>query len=418
MIPRTMKLPLIALSLVAAPLFAGAADLQFTPLFNGKDLTGWVGGGYNVKDGALVPGEKAKVLHTEKRYANYVLEFDFKLPPGGNNGIGIHYPGQGDAAYVAMEIQVLDDSAKCYEKLKPSQYHGSIYKLVAAKRGALKPVGEWNHERITVDGPSVKVELNGKVITEGNLDELQKKHPGHQGVKRRSGFIALCGHHSEVAFRNLRIAELPPSADAKAAAAKGYKPLLDPSLGQWKLTGKAAGHWKMVNGILHHDGQGGELWTKKPYKDLEMVFDWRWPAPGPKQKRPVILPDGTNKKGPGGSVEVEELDSGVYLRGNSKSQVNLWNWPVGSGEVYGYRTARNTPPDVRAAVTPKSKADKPLGEWNRMKIVMKGDRLSVTLNGKLVIDKARLPGVPASGPLALQCHHAPIDFANIWVKEL
>jgi len=411
-----MKLKSIALLMLAGASFSGGADLKFTPLFNGKDLTGWVGGGYLVKDGCIVPGPKARFIHTQKRYANYVLEFDFRLPPGGNNGIGIHYPGQGDAAYVGMEIQVLDNTAKQYKKLLPAQYHGSIYKLVPAKRGFLKPVGEWNHERITVDGPVVKVELNGTLITEGNLDELQKSHPNHAGVKRRAGFVALCGHHSDVRFRNLRIAELPPHFDAKAAEAKGYKPLLDSSLSQWKHEGPAADHWKIVDGILHGDGEGADLWTKESYKDFELLVDWRWPEPGPKRRRPVILPDGTQKKGPG--VEVEELDSGIYLRGNSKSQVNLWNWPVGSGEVYGYRTARNTPPEVRAAVTPKTKADKPLGEWNRMKIVMKGDRLSVTLNGKKVIDNAQLPGVPKSGPLALQHHHAPIDFANIWIKEL
>ena len=411
-----MKLQIAALFLLAGSLGAGAADLQFTPLFNGKDFAGWVGGGYEVKDGCIVPGPKAKFIHTEKRYANYVFEFDFRLPPGGNNGIGIHYPGHGDAAYTSMEIQVLDNSAKQYKKLLPAQYHGSIYKLVAAKRGFLKPVGQWNHERITVDGPVVKVELNGTLITEGNLDELEKSHPNHQGVKRRAGFIALCGHHSDVRFRNLRIAELPPAFDAKAAKANGYKPLLDDSLSAWKYKGKAAEHWKIVNGILGGDGQGADLWTKKPYGDIELLVDWRWPEPGPKRKRPVIKPDGTEKKGAG--VEVEELDSGIYLRGNSKSQVNLWNWPCGSGEVYGYRTAKDTPPEVRAAVTPKTKADKPLGEWNRMKITMKGDRLSVTLNGKKVIDNAQLPGVPKSGPIALQHHHAPIDFANIWIKEL
>ncbi|MCB1133971.1 MAG: DUF1080 domain-containing protein, partial [Verrucomicrobiae bacterium] len=130
--------------------------------------------------------------------------------------------------------------------------------------------------------------------------------------------------------------------------------------------------------------------------------------------RPNVQPDGSES----GSTEVEELDSGVYLRGSSKSQVNLWNWPVGSGEVYGYRTDRSQSAEVRAAVTPKEKADKPLGEWNRTMITLQGDKLTVTLNGKVVIENAALPGIPAEGPIAFQHHHAPIDFANVWIKEL
>jgi hypothetical protein len=132
-------------------------------------------------------------------------------------------------------------------------------------------------------------------------------------------------------------------------------------------------------------------------------------------KRPVIGPDGRET---GEQVEVEELDSGIYLRGLSKAQVNLWNWPVGSGEVYGYRTDPAQPADILAAVTPKLRADKPAGEWNRTLITLKGDRLTVAINGLTVIDGARLPGVPAKGRIALQHHGSAIDFANLWIKEL
>ena len=130
--------------------------------------------------------------------------------------------------------------------------------------------------------------------------------------------------------------------------------------------------------------------------------------------QPVVLPDGSHKE----KMEIEEFDSGVYLRGFSKSQVNLWNWSVGSGEVYGYRMDGKMSPEVRAGVTPKEKADKPIGEWNRTMITMKGDRLSVQLNGKNVIENAQLPDVPAEGPIGLQHHGSAIDFANLWIKEL
>ena len=144
------------------------------------------------------------------------------------------------------------------------------------------------------------------------------------------------------------------------------------------------------------------------------MCDWRWSGRGPKKTQPKVMPDGSTN----GTVEIEEFDSGIYLRGNTKSQVNLWNWPIGSGEVYGYRTDANMPPEIKAGVTPKANADKPIGEWNRTMVTLKGDRLTVSLNGKLVIDNAQLPGVPASGPIGLQHHGSAIDFANLWIKEL
>jgi len=115
---------------------------------------------------------------------------------------------------------------------------------------------------------------------------------------------------------------------------------------------------------------------------------------------------------------VDELDSGIYFRGNNRSQVNLWNWPGGSGEVYGYRTNKKHSQAIRAALTPSVKADSPIGEWNRMLITLKGDRLTVILNGQQVIENAQLPGVPAKGKIALQHHGSAIEFANISIKEL
>ena len=177
------------------------AEDGFVELFNGKDLTGWTGEGYAVKDGAIVCTPKGKNLMTKKEYSNYVLDFEFKLPAGGNNGLGVHYPGKGDPAYTGLELQILDDTHAEYAKLKESQFHGGLYKLQAAKHGHLKPVGEWNKQRVVVNGNHVLIELNGVVINDANLDELAKKFPKHEGVKRRSGFIAFCGHGDPVAFR-------------------------------------------------------------------------------------------------------------------------------------------------------------------------------------------------------------------------
>jgi len=184
-----------------------AQGKEAVSLFNGKDLTGWKKAKYVVEDGVLVC--QGGNLVTEKQYTNYIFEFDFLLPPGGNNGLGIHYPGSGDAAYSGMELQILDNSHPRYAKLKDYQFHGSLYTLQAAKRGHLKPVGEWNHEKVTVDGPLVKVELNGVLILNANLDELNKQKPNHKGAQRRSGHLCFCGHGAPVKFKNITIKELP-----------------------------------------------------------------------------------------------------------------------------------------------------------------------------------------------------------------
>lgn len=411
-----------SITLFLLPLAVSAAEpkLQSLSLFNSKDLSGWKGEGYVVEDGAIVCTPEGRNLVTERIYANYALDFEFKLPPAGNNGIGIHYPGTGDAAYEGMEVQVLDNSAEQYKTLKPYQFHGSLYTLAAAKKAALKPVGEWNQERIYVNGNDVQVTVNGEVILNAKLDELNKEYPKHEGAKRRSGHIALCGHGDRVAFRRISICELPPVANEEGAKKEGFTKIFDgTTLDGWEAEEGDKGHWRPVSGILKYDGRSEakdkDLWFRKEYGDMTVIFDWRWAAPGPVMKRPIIGADG---KETGEQVEVQELDSGIYLRGNSKSQVNLWNWPCGSGEVYGYRTDNSQPAEVIAGVTPKVKADKPVGEWNRTMVTIKGDRLTVAINGQTVIENAQLPGVPAKGKIALQHHGSSIDFANIWVKEL
>lgn len=427
-----MKYPFFFLAL--SSLYLSAAPVTHS-LFNGKDLTGWKGSGYSVENGVISCSKKGRNLMTEKVYTNYVFEFEFKLPPGGNNGVGIHYTGQGNPANNGMEVQVLDDTHPKYKDLKPYQFHGGLYFLKAAKKGFLKPVGEWNSEKITVNGSHVTVELNGTVINEANLDDLATSHPKHQGVKRRSGHITFCGHGDPVQFKNIRITELPGAAKAVSVVPMemgkdftGYTPLYNgKDLTGWKQDPGHVGHWQSRGKVLHYDGKSKakdkNLWTEKSYGDFILVCDWRWAGKAHgKRKRPLLDPaTGEAKKGPDGKpiiLMVDELDSGIYMRGNSKSQVNMWNWPGGSGEVYGYRTQKKYPQAIRAALTPKVKADKPIGEWNRFIITMKGDRLTVELNGQTVISKAQLPGVPKSGRFALQHHGSAIEFSNIMIKEL
>ena len=164
------------------------------------------------------------------------------------------------------------------------------------------------------------------------------------------------------------------------------------------------------------------LWTKRSYKDFEFIADWRWTGKGEKREVPVILPNGAYKLDDNGERVMTEIDypgdSGILLRGNRKSQVNIWNWPIGSGEVYGYRNPKDAAPKIRAGVTPLVRADKPIGQWNRFRIKLVGETLTVWLNGQLVIDEASLPGVPEEGPIGLQHHGDPIEFACLYIKEL
>jgi len=419
-----MKRLLISCFAIALSSQAFAAAAEMRPLFNGKDLTGWKGDGYKIENGVIIATADAKNLATEGIFSAYVLEFEFKLAPGANSGLGINYPGEGDGSKTGIELQILDNSAEKYKGLKDGQFHGSAYLLAPAKKTGLKPVGEWNKQRVSVLGSLVLVELNGEMILRANLDDLQKRNPDHAGVKRRAGHIAFLGHGEGVEFRNILIQEIPPTANVEGVKAAGFQPVFDgKSLANWKHTDSTK-NWYAVDGILKHTGEKGDindLWTIKEYGDFTLVFDWRWSGRGVMKGQPVVQPDGSHKTGADGQpelVEIEELDSGVYLRGSSKAQVNLWNWTVGSGEVYGYRTDAAQSAEVKAAVTPKVKADRPLGEWNRTMITLKGDRLTVSLNGRVVIENAQLPEIPAKGPIGFQHHGQAIDFTNVWIKEL
>jgi hypothetical protein len=182
----------------------------YVSLFDGKTLDGWQGDvkGYPVENGTMVC--KGGDLYTTKEYANFVLRFEFKLPPGGNNGVGIRTPTEGTAAYVGMEIQILDDDAPKHKSLEPYQFHGSIYGVVPAKRGFLRPTGQWNHEEIIADGSHIKVTLNGTVIVDADLSKIDKTpdHQEHPGLHNAKGHIGWLGHGDPVAFRRVRIKEL------------------------------------------------------------------------------------------------------------------------------------------------------------------------------------------------------------------
>lgn len=206
----------------------------------------------------------------------------------------------------------------------------------------------------------------------------------------------------------------------------------------WKIPVGDNGHWKVVDGVIDYDA-GSEaandknLWTEKSYTNFVARIDWRIKAtPYVSKNMRIVMPDGHDKLDENGKViniTAPDSDSGFILRGSVKAQLNIWCWPVGSGEMYGYRTDPKTPPDVRAAATPKMNADKDIGQWNTFEVTAQGSTVTLVLNGKTVIEKITLPDLPAEGPLGLQHHGgvkdgvytgipALVQFRNVYVKEL
>ncbi len=415
--------------LAVAPLCSAAGpEAGFTSLFDGKTLNGWTlvgkhGDGYGVKEGVIYCARGGGGnLFTEKEYSDFVLRFEFKLDPGANNGIGIRAPLQGDAAYLGMEIQVLDDNAPQYASLRPAQYHGSIYDVVPARRDGRKPPGEWNEEQITAQGRHIQVVLNGVTILDANLNEVTdtetvRKHPG---LLRERGHIGFLGHNDYVEFRNIRLKEslvvekdnTPPPGFVALFNGKdltGWKGLVaDPpkraamsaeALAAAQATADELMHtnWRVEDGLLVYRGDAYDnLCTAKDYGDFELVADWRIAA---------------------------SSDSGFYLRGSP--QVQIWDpftqptkngSEVGSGGLYNNQKNPSKPLKV---------ADKPVGEWNHMRVLMVGEKVHVFLNGELVVNDVTLENywerakpIYPTGQLELQAHKSPVWFKNIYLREI
>lgn len=399
---------------VAAPVESG-----FTSLFDGQTLNGWTligkkGPGYAVKNGAIVclAGGGGNLL-TEKEYADFILRLEFKLEPGSNNGVGIRAPLRGDVAYSGMEIQVLDDSHPKYANLKPWQFHGSVYGVVPAIRGALKKVGEWNQEEIECIGRRVRVTLNGQVIVDANLNEVTdpdvlQKHPG---LLRERGHIGFLGHNDYVEFRNIRVKEIPSAPQDNAAPPDfialfngkdlaGWKGLATDPVKRQKMTPEELRasqakadelmrtNWKVENNMVGYYGKGFDnLCTVRDYGDFELWLEWK------------IEPN---------------ADSGVYLRGTP--QVQIWDKPEGSGALWNNKKNSNKPLIV---------ADRPVGQWNHFRILMTGERVTIYLNNELVVQNVPLENfwerdkpVYSTGPIELQAHTTRVFFKNIYLREI
>ncbi len=377
----------------------------FVALSNGRDLTGWVNVNcapdtWQAMDGMIVcSGLPTGVLRTAGQYENFILELEWRhMKPQGNAGVFVWSDGlaaRGQPFTRSIEVQVMDgrETGSYTSDGDIFPIHGSTMTPENGRGGSrgfptekrTNPAPLWNHYRIRCVDGAISLAVNGKVVTKG------------YDCSPRKGYICLESEGSLAHFRNIRIKQLPAStalgpADV-AESTEGFVPLYNGiDFTGWQHGPEHEGHWKADNWRIDFDGQGTDLWTTRSYRDFVLICDWKWSG--------------------------ETGDSGIYLRGSSKSQVNIWCQPMGSGEVGGYRTDDKMPPEVRAGATPSVAADAPIGQWNRFVITMKGDRLTVVLNGQQVIANARLPGVPESGPIALQKHGSPIQFANLYIREL
>ncbi|MFA7174443.1 MAG: DUF1080 domain-containing protein [Kiritimatiellia bacterium] len=429
----------------------------FVSMFNGADLTGWhpcniAPETFFVRDGLLVTtGKPIGTIRTIKMYENFEIEFEWRhMKPGGNSGLFIWadgFPFCGSAFSRGIEIQVLDPGYSAKGKNEWYTTHGDVFPVNGAKltlagkispnksrsfpsEERTRPSPEWNHYRVIANNGDISLHVNGKEVTIA------------KAASPRKGYLMLESEGSECQFRNIKIKELPstnPSPDEIALETEGFIPLFTGlDLRNWKIPQGDNGHWKVVNEVIDYDAMSEaagdkNLWSEKSYKNFELIVDWRikdTPFVNPNVRQ--ILPDGSEAVGADGkliALPMPDSDSGIYLRGMGKYQVNIWCWPVGSGEMYGVRRDQKMPPEVRADAVPVVKADNPVGKWNRFEITVKGNTVKVILNGKVVLPGVTIPGLPESGPIALQHHGSKKDgvwtsppslvqFRNIFIREL
>jgi hypothetical protein len=243
-------------------------------------------------------------------------------------------------------------------------------------------------------------------------------------------FALLLGLFCTVAFAGESATRAAPATESTASPGEGFVPLFDgSSLDGWKHLEGFEGHWVAEDGVISCDGKvevkrGGErsLWTEKEYADFILMVDWRLTGKPVRQPMNDFTDDGLIKRDADGNRITHEIlhagDSGIYLRGDPRAQVNIWSQPMGSGDINSYHKDASLPEEIRRASMPRLCADNPPGQWNRFIITMKGDRVTVVLNGKTVIDRALLPGVRERGPIGLQNHRDPVEFRNLFIKPL
>ena len=245
-------------------------------------------------------------------------------------------------------------------------------------------------------------------------------------------WLALCVGVCWYAWSKPAIADsdIPGQRSVQELRRRGFMPLFNGnSLDAWDVKPQHKGHWTVRDGCIDYDGKAeGKgwkqkyLWSKEAFGDFILYVEWRLPSASKIKQHPIVLYNGDFLRDKDGKritrPRPDAGDSGILMRGVLKCQANIWCQELGSGEINGYRTDPDMPPEVRRACIPIKRADRPMGEWNVFEITLQGDCITVVLNGEKVIDAAHLPDLPANGPIGLQHHGDPVQFRNIWVKKL
>jgi len=412
------------------------AEDDFKPLFNGENLEGWVNVNcapetWTVKDGLIIcTGIPTGILRTTRQYENFILELEWKhLYKEGNAGLFIHSdditaPGQPFSR--SVECQIMDGN------------HGDVFAIHGAsmtrdnedpfyrigwmrtfpKEERANPFGQWNHYRVESRDGILTLAVNGEVVS-------RAFH-----VNPRKGYICLESEGSEVHFKNIKIKELPGSSALKEQTAiqdRGYVALYNGlDLRGWKY-GEGNGSWESDNWRLVSSGYPGGssqefLWTEKEFQDFNLIMDWRFTGEPIAKSVPVIMPDGTTAEDFNGEKIKVPIrysgEGGIGIRGSKDIGVMITSWPEGSGGISGYRQVGIYDAETRKSATPILRADNTTGEWNRFEISVIGKRIKVLLNGKQVIQDITLEGLPEKGPIGIHIPDFPIEFANIYIKEL
>lgn len=438
---------LLAVVLVfASSVHAQDAD-GFTPLFNGRDMTGWVRVNcaedtFTARDGMIVDtGLPIGVMRSARMYENFILEYEWRhMKSGGNSGCfawSDGLPQVGGPFPRGIEVQVLDPGYGVQHKGHNEWFttHGDLFPVRGAtmtptgrisKNGhrsfpsedRTKPSPEWNHYRVVANAGELRLSVNGKEVTVG------------KDCVPRKGYLSLEAEGSEVHFRNLRIKELPTTntpPEQTAQAFEGFVPIFSgKDFAGWKMNDALAAVWSAKGS--HFVSKSGvkdpnyNLWGEKSYRDFTLCVDWRLTKEPEKKLAPTFRAEGGFAKDASGKrIDAELLDagdSGIFLRGSGRYQVNIWSQPMGSGDINPIHKDESLPAEIRRACVPNVRADAPFGKWNRFFITLRGDRVTVVLNDQTVIDNAQLPGIPAEGPIALQYHGDDVEFANLFLREL
>jgi len=412
------------------------AEKDFVPLFNGENLDGWVNVNcapetWTVRDGMIIcTGKPIGILRTDRQYENFILELEWMhLQEGGNAGLFIHSDDitvRGQPFSRSVECQIMDGN------------HGDVFAIHGAKmtrdnedpfyrigwmrtfpkQERAKPAGEWNHYRVESRDGILTLAVNGEVVS-------RAFH-----VNPRKGYICLESEGSEVYFKNIRIKELPGSSalpEQTALEDRGYKSLYNGlDLRGWVTSGSRelwkSDNWRLINAGDSLGNAAGFLWSENSFKDFNLIIDWRFTGDPVARSVPVIMCDGLQAEDIHGKTITVPIryagEGGVYIRGSETVGITMTTWPEGSGGITGYRDEGMFHADNRRWATPILNLDKDPGEWNRFEITVIDNQISVILNGEQVIRNAAIENLPEGGLMGIKVPDFPMEFANIYIREL